>query len=298
MTLAVLALWLAQPMLDIEGQSTCPTPAEVSEHLARLVPSDGLGRTEREPHAYLSDGKRFVNIELLGPDGGLLAERRLDRAAPCADLAEAVAVILAAWQAKFSPELASAEVSPPPPALVESPPPVKSQRVVGFDMGIAALMSIVGGQAVLGGKLEGALFPFGIPLGLDGALSLTDSRTQSFSSPAVEAKWIRPAISIGPDLRLRSMTFVLDIHGSAVLALLHVQGDGLKQTSSDTSAQFGLAAGVRGMWIWNHGALWAGANLFLYPGQDRLTAVNYGELGPLPHLEVQIALGTSLGRFK
>jgi hypothetical protein len=296
--LAVLALWLAQPMLDIEGQSRCPTPAEVSEHLARLVPGSGTGRTGHEPHAYLSDSKRFVNIELLSPDGGLLAERRLDRAAPCADLAEAVAVILAAWQAKFSPALAPAEVSPPPPAFVGSPSEVESRRAVELDMGVAALMSIVGGEAALGAKLEGALFPFGLPLGLDGALSLTAPHTQSFASPAVKAKWIRPALSLGPGLRLRGRPLVLDIHGSAVLALLHVEGEGLQQTSSDTGAQFGLAAGLRGLWISSYGAVWAGADLFIYPGRDRLTAVNYGEFGTLPHLELQIALGISLGRFK
>jgi hypothetical protein len=297
-TLAVLALWLAQPILDIEGQSTCPTPAEVSEHLARLVPRGGSGRTGQEPHAHLSADKRFVNIELLGPDGGLLAERRLERAAPCADLGAAVAVILAAWQAKFSPALAPAEVSPPPPALVGSPAEIKSGRVVVFDMGIAVLMSIVGGQGVLGAKLEGALFPFRIPLGLHGALSLTTTRTQSFASPAVQAKWIRPALSLGPDLRWRGKTLAVDIHGSAVFALLHVEGEGLQQVSSDTDAQFGLAVGLRGLWTWNHGAVWAGADLFIYPGRDRLTVANYGEVGTLPHLELQIALGTSLGRFK
>jgi hypothetical protein len=297
-TLAVLALWLAQPMLDIEGQSTCPTPAEVSEHLARLVPRSGSGRTGQEPHAYLSANKRFVNIELLGPNGELLAERRLDRGAPCADLGEAVAVILAAWQAKFRPALAPAEVSPPPSALVGSPSEIRSGRMVGFDMGIAALMSIVGGQAVLGAKLEGALFPFGIPLGVDGALSLTATHTRSFALPGVVAKWTRPALSLGPVLRLRGRTLALDVHGSAVLALLHVEGEGLQQSSSDTGAQFGLAAGLRGLWTWNLGAVWGGVDLFIYPGRDRLTAVNYGEVGTLSRLELQIALGTSIGRFK
>lgn len=166
-----------------------------------------------------------------------------------------------------------------------------------MDLGIAALTSIVGSQAVLGAKLEGALFPFGIPLGFDGALSLTAPHTQSFASPAVEAKWSRAALSLGPNLRLRGRTLALDVHGSAVLALLHVEGEGLKQTSSDTGAQLGLAAGLRGLWTWSYGAVWAGADLFIYPGRDRLSAVNYGELGPLPHLELQIAVGTSFGRF-
>jgi len=280
----VLALWLAQPMMDIQGDSTCPTPGEVSEHLARLTSDGESGRIPQAPHALLSTGEGFVNIQLLGPDGGLLAERRLDRAASCADLGEAAAVILAAWQAKFSTELATVVVSPP------------RQPAVGFDVGAAALMSIVGGEAVFGARVEGAVFPFGIPLGFDAALSATSPHSQSFVSPAVEAKWIRPAFSIGPDLRLRRGAWMLDIHGNAVFALLHVQGDGLQQTSSDTGAQFGLAVGVRGLWSWNRGAAWAGADLFIYPGQDRLTVGNYGNVGELPHLELQFTLGISLGR--
>jgi hypothetical protein len=293
-TLAVLALWLAQPMLDVQGESTCPTSAEVSERLARLVPPGGPGRPGRAPHALLSDGKKFVNIELVGPDGGLLAERRLERAAPCSDLAEAVAVILAAWLAKFSPALAAAEVLPPP-----SPPAVVNpRRVARLDLGIAGLLSLVGGQAVWGGKLEGMLFPFGIPLGFDGAFSLTATHTQSFAAPPVEAKWIRPALSLGPDLRLSGRRSALDMHANAVLALLHVEGQGLQQISSDTGPQFGLSAGLRGLWTWSRGAAWAGADLFIYPGRDRLTVANHGEVGALPHLELQIALGVSLGRFE
>ena len=40
------------------------------------------------------------------------------------------------------------------------------------------------------------------------------------------------------------------------------------------------------------------ADLLDYPGQDRLTVNNLGQVGQLPHLEVQLVLGIALGRFR
>jgi hypothetical protein len=249
----------------------------------------------------------FVNIEMVGLDGGVLAERRLERTAPCNELAEAVAVIVAAWQAEFSPALAAHEVeSPlpvPPVGVAVSSAKVESSRPLAFDVGIGVLTSIIGGEVLWGAKLQGAVFPFASPLGLDVALAATATHTQSTSaSPAVAARWTRPSLSLGPDLRLRGRSVALDLHGNVVLALLHVQGSGLSQPTSDTGVQFGLAAGLRGLWTWNKGTLWVGADIFAYPGQDRLTLGKQGgseeDVGQLPHLELQVAVGIGLGRFR
>jgi hypothetical protein len=292
-TSILLALWLA---LDVQGDLTCPNPAEVSQNLARLLPSREAGPSD--PRVFLSAGEWGINIELLGPDGWLFAERRLDRAGSCAEMAEAVAVILAAWQAKFSPTLATAVIKPPPESVAAHSPTIESKRSVLFDVGIAALTSLVNGKAAFGAKLEGVLLPFANPLGFHLAVSASSSHTQTIESPAVAAQWLRPALSVGPNLRWHGQTLALDVHGDAVLALLRVKGVGLAEPSSDTGAQFGLAASLRGLWTWNHAAAWIGADLLAYPGQDNLTIGNHEKVGQLPHLEIQVALGFSLGRFR
>lgn len=299
MIAALLVLGLAP--LDIQGDCTCPTAAEVSRHLSTLVLRQEPDRAEPAPHAYLSSGEGYVAVELLAPDGELLAERRLARTAPCAELAEAVAVVLAAWQAKLRPALATAAVPPPPRPAMGTVAPlswVASRPPLAFDAGIAVLSSIVGSQAAFGAGLRAVVLPFAVPLGLDTALAVTTTHTQSTSSPPIEARWIRPALSLGPNLRLRGRTLMLDLHADGVLALLHVQGVGLRKASSDFGMQFGFAPGLRGLWAWHTGAAWAGADLFVYPGQDRLFVGNHGEVGRLPHVEVQLGLGISLGRFR
>lgn len=303
----VLALWLAHPGMEVTGDSTCPTPAEVQEQLATLDSGPGGETTARSAahHANISGVGSSVHVELLSLDGQLVAERTLERAGSCGDMAEAVAVIISSWEATFNPNLATPVVEPPQP-LPHEPVSVPAQgqaaksppsRPTPFDAGLAVLASIAGGEAAFGAKLEGSLFPLSGSLGLDVALSGTSTHTQSIAMPAVAAQWTRAALSAGPTYRLRRNATALDVHVGGALAVLHVQGSGLSSTSSDTSAQLGVTAGLRLIWAWNNAAGWLGTDVFTYPGQDHLTIGNYGEVGQLPHLEVQIAIGISVGQF-
>ena len=306
MTPVLFAIWLAYSVPEIAGDCACPTPAEVRERLATVADS-GEGKPSGDlglHRVYLSSTNQSVHIELLDADGNPLAERTLDRSGTCGDVAEAIAVVLASWEAKFNPNLAPppaplpAPSAPPPEPVVvteRQPPPPRS---LPFDAGLALLASVVGGEAVFGARFEGCLFPGDVPLGLHAALSATSTHTQSVATPSIDAQWMRAALSVGPTYRLGHAAPGVDVHAGAVLALLHVQGAGLPKSASDTSLQLGLAAGLRGLWAWNNAAGWVGTDVFVYPGDDRLTIGNYGDVGRLPRLEVQIAVGMALGHFR
>ena len=305
-TAMVLALWLAQSGMEVMGDSTCPTPDEIRDQLAALAPAP-YGEAAAKPALHrvnISGAGPSVQVELLDLDGRLVADRTLERTGSCSDVAEAVAVILAAWEAKLNPDVATPVVRAPvaqPYEPVSSPvvEASKSQpsRPAVFDAGLAVLVSSAGGEAAWGGRLEGCLFPASRSLGLDVALSATATHTQSIATPASAAQWTRAALSAGPTYRLRRDPLMLDLHAGPVLALLHVQGAGLSPAASDTSAQLGVQAGFRALWARNKAAGWLGGDFTIYPGQDRLTIGNYGEVGQLPHVEVQIAFGISLGQF-
>ena len=292
----LLALWLA---MDVQGTTTCPTPSEVSQHLLRVLPE-----AERQAgRATLSSRGESIDIELDGPDGGLWAERQLDRAGSCAEMAEAVSVILAAWQAKFNPTVSPTGVpltgvSAPPPTVGPPEAEPAAPKPLLFDAGIAALTSMVGSDVAYGAKLEGTLSPFAHGLGFHLALSGSSNHTQTIATPPLTAKWLRPALGVGPNLRLQGASSALDLHGDAVLAILHVTGSGLSKAASDTTMGFGLAAGLRGLWTWTKLAVWVGADLLGFPGQDNLTVGNYGQVGRLPHVEIQVSLGVAWGRFR
>jgi hypothetical protein len=101
----------------------------------------------------------------------------------------------------------------------------------------------------------------------------------------------------GPQYRVTRNAMMLDVHAGGAVALLRVEGVGLPSTASDSSAQFGMGAGLRGLWAWNTAAGWIGLDVLVYPGRDQLDVGGLGASGQLPRVEVQIATGLSLGRF-
>ena len=305
MTAALLALWLAHPLLDLGGDSACPTPAEVRDRLAQLSGVTAGNPGSDQHRAYLSGADGTVHVELLGSDGRLLAERTLNRTGSCADVAEAVAVVLSTWEAEFNPNVATSVRLPPlAPTPCPTPAPSEVKEVkppplptVRFDVGLGLLASIAGGEAVPGATVAASLSPARGQLGLAVALSASSNHSQSVGSMAGAGHWTRAALAAGPQYRVGRSATMLDFHAGGVVALLRVEGVGLPSTTSRTSAQFGVGAGLRGMWAWNNAAGWIGLDLLAYPGHDYLEIGGLGERGQLPRLEVQIASGLSLGRF-
>jgi hypothetical protein len=162
-------------------------------------------------------------------------------------------------------------------------------------MGLFA--SVTGGRVVPGAEVTASLFPSSGPLGLGAALSASTTHSQSIGPLTDVAHWLRIALQAGPRYRLGRGAGMLDFHAGGVVALLHVEGVGLSPSTSDTSAQFGLAAGLRGARAWNNAAGWIGLDLLVYPGRDALQIGGLVDQGQLSRVEVQIASGISLGRF-
>jgi hypothetical protein len=86
-------------------------------------------------------------------------------------------------------------------------------------------------------------------------------------------------------------------HAQALAAVLHVEGVGLTTTASDSTAQFGTGAGVQVGRPWGNATPWIGGDLLFWPGHDRLEISGLAARGELPRLELQLAVGLSLGRF-
>ena len=85
-----------------------------------MVPP-GAGDSGPGHRAQLSRVEGAVHVELLSARGDRLGERDLAAGDSCGDLAGAVAVVIAAWEADLDPRLAArvslpAPPSPPPPA--------------------------------------------------------------------------------------------------------------------------------------------------------------------------------------
>jgi hypothetical protein len=108
LVMLILMISLA-PGLVVEGPSACPTPKEVAEQLAPLLPEE-LSHPERV--LILSGEQDRLVLELTSRGGQVLARRSLPRNGSCGVQAKRVAVVAAAWQAEIDDE-----PLPPPPKI-------------------------------------------------------------------------------------------------------------------------------------------------------------------------------------
>lgn len=337
MLIGVLALVagesIAVPTVAVSGSCRCPTPADVQAQIAAL-PGRGPAPTAAERHDALltcsADG--IVDVVLRRANGDRIADRALAAQGSCGDLAAAIAVIIGAWEGDLDPRVstavslptpaasappaassaAAAPATPPPPAPPPAAPvdtaaktraasaPHLSAGRLAFSIDVGLLASLTGSQVTPGATVGADLFPARSRLGLAAAVTATTSRDSSVGAlSGVVARWSRITLGLGPDLRFSLGAIHLDLQAAGVAALLSVAGSGsvLVSPSSDSSVQLGASLGMRGSWAWGTSALWAGAQMLLFPGDDHLVVSGLPGQGQLPHVELQLAAGVGLGRF-
>lgn len=305
MSTALLAFALVHAV-ELAGDATCPTASEVRARLAEL-PRPSTESTTVNRRAQLSSTPGTAHVELLDDRGSLLAERTLARTGTCSELAEAVAVVLASWQAELDPKLSNAvgPLAAPPRAAIEpigvhaaAVTSATSEPAATFDLAVAPILSVVNGELAFGARVETTRVGHRGRVGGHAALSATTTRSEPIPTLAADARWQRVALALGPNLRLARAHPGIDLRAGAVAALLHVEGSGVPRAASDTSLQLGMTAGLRALWSWQNAAGWVGADVYLFPGDDRLSVGNYGDVGRLPRAELQLSLGMALGRFE
>jgi hypothetical protein len=184
-------------------------------------------------------------LELEDPKGVALASHQLPSSTNCAELADAVAVILAAWEAQFSHEVAPPPKQPAPAREVVSATnqtasttqssPAASRHAVGF---AGLVLATADGQDVgVAGEIDGSYDH------LTGLL-LVESPHSATLAPG-QLHWQRTSLGAGG--RLWTATGRWEFSGRALLlaALLTRWGSGYGVDQSSTSPDLGIALGAR-----------------------------------------------------
>jgi len=301
---AALALGLTFVAVDVVGEGTCPAPADVGRALANLVPAPA-GPAGEHHSARLSRTERGIHLALHGARGESLAERDLASDGGCDGVAAAIAVIIATWEADLDPRLSARVKLPPPPprpmpatvAIAASVAPPAASPPPSFDLGLGLLASLSGGQLAPGARIDGRVAPAGRRLGLGVGVAGVTARSAPVGDRAEAARWSRIAFGAGPDLRFALGRTNVDLRAQALAALLQVSGVGLTTNTSGSTAQLGAGVGVHVGRPWGTATPWIGLDLQYWPGPDRLEISGVADRGQLPRLELQLAVGLSLGRF-
>jgi hypothetical protein len=96
LTLALLMTNLAAtPTIEIAGEEACPPPLDIAARLAELVAPDSP--VLRSLHVHLARKGDRLRIEIDDSHGARLVERSVPLMGSCADVARAVALVVASW---------------------------------------------------------------------------------------------------------------------------------------------------------------------------------------------------------
>lgn len=295
--------------LEVTGDSACPTPPEIANQLAELLPPTAQRRgVPAGTQVVVTRDESAVHLVLRSSREEDIAERALPAQGSCADLAAAAAVVVAAWRADLDPELTPAvhlpaPAAPPPPvtAVSASAPPAAPQAPPSpraFAVGLGLLASETGGAFAPGAMLMGWL-GLGHHLALDASVFGATSRSADVGALSGVASWTRATLAVGPAIATWRDRTRGSLHAQALVGLLHVSGVGLElaNAGSDTTVMLGGAVGARQEIASGTSAFWLGLDVCVWPGDQRLLVQNVSEQGHLSRIDVVVSAGLSFGHF-
>jgi hypothetical protein len=317
LTWPLLALSALAPAIEVSGSETCPRPSEVAARLVDLVSASESDAARLR--AFVERVNDNVHVDLLDPTGSRIAEREFPLKGTCAEMARAVAVVIAAWAAALPgapagpPEteslpprslppappdpLARPTVSPPLVSALAAGMPARARAETRFFVALGVLGSWARGDLAEGAELAVSVRRAPWPAGGRVALATSTPRDQPLGPTPGAVRWSRSVFEVGPSRDLKVGVSRLELHASLAMAVVKVQGVGFASARSANGFDLGAAGGVRWVLPWGNAAPWLGVQVIDWPGNQRLEAGGTSATAELPHIDVQIALGLSLGRF-
>jgi hypothetical protein len=234
-------------VIRASGTNGCPDAQAVSLRLAGLLDGGDVPEAAAADVVELSVADADLLLRLSRADGTLVGERRIPRSKRCAELADAVAALVAAWEADLQP-------APPPPAAPAPPPRFEPVPVVvqappverdrgNYELGVLPALWLGGGRVALAGTVRAAAWSRRAPVGMTLALSAT---FPSDGPMAGLTRWRRHALSGGVMGRLRHQQLFFDATAEVVLGWLVVNrapGESATRAAFDPGLTIGLRAG-------------------------------------------------------
>lgn len=276
------------PRVAVQSDTTCPTAAEVDTRLRALLPPLPEGEAPERAEIVATEGA--LRVRLRAPDGGALGERTLTLEASCADRANVVAVVIAAWEAQARAEAVQAPLlprqAPSPPTVAAPPPPPPPSRTFVVELWAGPAVTLLPGGPRPGGALVAGLWGrrLGARLALHGMWPAADAL------PDGQARWTRSDATLELGIRARGRAGRLDAHVGLVAGMLVAEGQGFEIDHTTRGFSPGLAAGLD--WSYALGRFLLGADA----GASGWTAqrlVSAGGTYALPRL--QVAAGVHVG---
>ena len=233
--------------ITVEGTTTCPTAAEVESRLGPLV-QGGAGPDGDSQSVRLHREGQALHISLVRADGHLLAWRSVDGSHGCDALAEAAAVIVAAWKSDVGARPLLAASSGTAPSLGAS---TASQGALeraapgpAWGLAVAGGVTVAGTAAAPAAVMSFAHAP--VPASawaVRGAVVYQGEREAGL--PGGKLRWQRWVLELGPQVQGAVGALGWELHLALAGGLTRLSGRGLVDPRAHSDSGLGVATGAR-----------------------------------------------------
>jgi hypothetical protein len=277
-----MSLLALAAIVTVEGDTTCPAPARVTEQLELLLASgDSRDAPDRARISATGEG---LALELDSASGRTLARREFSRQASCEQLATAIAVVIATWESSaqgVAPTLSIDAPEPPTPPMPARPTTIVTGAGLATVIDRGGWAPAVTAELVVGSRWAAVL-------------DIIATRSNSAALAPGSASWARHRIALGGRVTAASYgAFALDASGQVVAGLLVAAGSGFSADQTAASFDPGVAVGVRARLVENGWSLFAAANETAWLRANHLAVTGLSQLDA-PRHDLVMSLGLAV----
>jgi hypothetical protein len=299
--------------VSLVAGETCPAPVDVETRVRAIL--------HLSPEQALTEGfvverhEAGLYVALRSSDSTLIGERTLPTAGSCDELAQAAAVVLAAWLTHVHPDFAGElpppspepatiepeQPEPPAPAPAVTPPPPVTPRPAAR----AAAHRLHVGVGVGGDLVQGAASPLSPAAWLGAAygaevtgfaVSVRALFTLSRDEPLGpgQVRWRRWPLGIGPTLRLATTNTAFAFSAGPAVAWLHLGGDSFDRSTAQDGLLWGGFAEAQVSGPSRPLTPFGAVSVQLYPGNTTAYVSGLDLQWELPALSASLIVGARL----
>jgi hypothetical protein len=227
-------------VIQVTGESPCPTPAIVEQRLRALVPPDGGAQV-----VELRGTEHQVTLVLLDSQGRFITERAFEVDRPCDAMADELAITVASWLSDLEPEPLPATPLPKSVNEVKAIAPNTAAARHGWAWEIALGPT---GSFNSSGIAPGALLEVGAGPSLGRwrlAVIGAYEGPQQMALGEGQVRWDSRQIGVGGAYALTPSPWQLELLGDLMLADLRLSGSGFAVNESSQSWNPGITLAAR-----------------------------------------------------
>jgi hypothetical protein len=288
--------FLAAGQVDVRSSTDCPSAPAIAARLGPLLPGmSGRDVADVQLLGVQPDGTTDLYVSLSDPGLVPIGGRRVPLRGSCAQLAEAVAAILAAWKSdpgtRAAPGTTDDTIAARHDGASEARAPSPFTMLAGAGVGA----HVVGGEC-LGGNLELRLGRAASHWQLRLGFAAQTARQMGLVAGAYSGQvdWQHTSAAVGLAWQSFRPRWQLGLDAGLVGGWATLAGSGFATSRTERAFEYGAAAGLRGGRAWGRLSFWLETRPTLWLKGHEVRVQGSTASRDLPRVDVAASLGVSV----